>query len=179
MRKSMQNRIVGALGLGLALVLTGTPATADFKSDWKDLIAAAQKEGKVVLNAVPSSGMRQKLPAVFKKKFGVQLEFISTRTRQAAQRVIREASAGVLSTDLISGGQSTLARVLYPQGLLAPIKPLLIHPEINDKSVWLKGKPWFIDDKGLPFNWSSFRPVRAKPPNASFARPRPGSSARI
>lgn len=139
-------KLAGAAGAILILALAGAPALADFKSEWKELIAAAQKEGKVVLNAVPGTRMRRELPAAFKKKFGVDLEFISTRTRQAAQRVIREAKAGVLSTDLISGGQSTLARTLYPRGLLAPIRPLLIHPDINDPSVWLKGKPWFIDD---------------------------------
>jgi iron(III) transport system substrate-binding protein len=142
-------RAAGATGVFLILALTGAPALADFKTEWKELIAAAQKEGKVVLNAVPGTRMRKDLPAAFKKKFGVDLEFISTRTRQAAQRVIRESRAGVLSTDLISGGQSTLARVLYPKGLLAPIKPLLIHPDINNPSVWLKGKPWFIDDTDM------------------------------
>jgi ABC-type Fe3+ transport system substrate-binding protein len=123
------------------------PAATDFDSKWKDLIAAAQKEGKVVLNSVPGAEMRQKLPSVFKDKFGVELEFVSVDTREAAQRAIREAAAGVLSTDLISGGQSTFVNELYPKNMLDPIKPLLIHPDVQNSSVWLKGKPWFIDDK--------------------------------
>ncbi len=131
----------------LLIAVAYTPAAADFKADWKALIEAARKEGKVVLNSVPGAKMRKELPAAFKKKFGVELEFVTARTRAASQRVIREAKAGVLSTDLISGGQSTLARVLYPKDMLAPIKPLLIHPDINNPSVWLRGKPWFIDDK--------------------------------
>lgn len=127
------------------IVITGMPASADFKTEWKALIAAAQKEGKVVLNAVPGARMRRELPAAFEKKFGVKLEFVAVRTHQAVQRVLREAKAGVLSTDLIAGGQSSLARVLYPKGALAPIKPLLIHPDAKKASVWVKGKPWFID----------------------------------
>jgi iron(III) transport system substrate-binding protein len=122
-------------------------AASDFEGGWKDLIAAARKEGKVVLNSVPGAEMRQKLPAVFKENFGVELEFLSLDTREAAQRAIREAAAGVLSTDLISGGQSTFVNELYPKKLLDPIKPLLIHPDTQNPAVWLKGKPWFIDDK--------------------------------
>lgn len=123
-------------------------AAADFDGKWRDLIAAARKEGKVGLNSVPGAEMRQRLPAAFKDKFGVELEFVSLDTREAAQRAIRETAAGVLSTDLISGGQSTFVNELYPKNMLDPIKPLLFHPDIQNASVWLKGKPWFIDDKG-------------------------------
>lgn len=123
------------------------PAAADFEGRWKDLIAAARKEGKVVLNSVPGAEMRQKLPSAFKEKFGVVLEFISMDAPEAAQRAIRESAAGVLSTDLISGGQSTFVNELYPKNMLDPIKPLLIHPDVENSSLWLKGKPWFIDDK--------------------------------
>ena len=52
----------------IAATLIALPARADFQSDWKDLIAAAQKEGKVVLSTVPGTGMRKKLPEIFKKK---------------------------------------------------------------------------------------------------------------
>jgi iron(III) transport system substrate-binding protein len=91
--------------------------------------------------------MRKRLPGIFKKKFGVDVEIIVTPSRQTAQRAIREAAAGAGTMDVFSTGQSTLIRVLYPRGLLAPIKPILIIPDIKDKSVWQTGEPWFIDDK--------------------------------
>ena len=147
MQTTKLTRAVGAAGAFLILALAGAPALADFNTDWKELIAAARKEGKVVLNAVPGARMRKELPVAFKKKFGVELEFVAVRTRQAAQRAIREAATGVLSSDMIGGGQSTLARVLYAKGMLAPIKPLLIHPDAKNPAVWKKGKPWFIDDQ--------------------------------
>ena len=140
-------RAAGAAGAVLIVALAGAPALADFNTEWKALIAAARQEGKVVLNAVPGARMRRELPVAFKKKFGVELEFVAVRTRQAAQRAIREAATGVLSSDMIGGGQSTLARVLYVKGMLAPIKPLLIHPDAKNPAVWKKGKPWFIDDQ--------------------------------
>ena len=123
------------------------PALADFESEWKALIAAAQKEGKVVIAAVPGTGMRKRLPEIFEKKFGVKVEVMVTPSRQTAQRAIREASADTPSMDIFSTGQSTLVRVLYPKGMLAPIKPLLIHPDTKDPTVWQTGEPWFIDDK--------------------------------
>ncbi len=133
---------------GLMAAIIAAPAFADFQTDWKDLIAAAQKEGKLVIAAVPGSGMRKGMPAIFKKKFGVDLQVIVTPSRQTVQRAIREASAGAPTMDVFSTGQSTLIRVLYPKKLLAPIKPLLIHPDVIDnKGAWMKGEPWFLDDK--------------------------------
>jgi len=67
-------RIVGMLVALLVLAVTYTPAVADFNAKWSALIEAARKDGKVVLNSVPGTEMRQKLPAAFKKKFGVTLE---------------------------------------------------------------------------------------------------------
>ena len=140
-------KLIGSVAVVAAIATVALPAQADFESDWKDLIAAAQKEGKVVITAVPGTGMRKKLPEVFEKKFGVKVEVIVTPSRQTAQRAIRESKAGAGTMDVFSTGQSTLIRVLYPQGLLAPIKPLLIHPDIKKADVWQKGEPWFIDDK--------------------------------
>lgn len=137
----------GLAGAALVALVAALPARADFQSEWQALIAAAQKEGKVVISAVPGTGMRKKLPEMFKEKFGVEVEVIVTPSRQSAQRAIREAQAGAGTMDVFSTGQSTLIRVLYPKGLLAPIKPLLIHPDIAKKEVWQKGEPWFIDDK--------------------------------
>ena len=137
----------GPVGALLVSTMIALPAQADFQSDWKALIAAAQKEGKVVVSAVPGTGMRKKMPEFFKKKFGVEVEVIVTPSRQSAQRAVREAKAGAGTMDIFSTGQSTLIRVLYPKGLLAPIKPLLIHPDIMKSDVWQKGEPWFIDDK--------------------------------
>ncbi len=164
-------RAAGAAGAFMILALASAPALADFKTEWKELIAAARKEGKVVLNSVPGVKMRKELPAAFKKKFGVQLEFVASRTRQAAQRAMREAKAGVLSSDLIGGGQSTLARVLYKRGFLSPIKPLLIHPDAKNSKVWKRGKPWFIDgeDKYLLRIIDLVVPVAAL--NANIVKP--------
>jgi iron(III) transport system substrate-binding protein len=136
------------IAVGLIAAAIALPASADFKDDWKELILAAQKEGKLVLAAVPGTGMRRKMPEIFENKFGVKLEVVVTPSRQTAQRAIREAKAGAQTIDVFSTGQSTLIRVLYPKGLLAPIKPLLIHPDvINNKAAWMKGEPWFLDDK--------------------------------
>jgi iron(III) transport system substrate-binding protein len=37
------------------------------------------------------------------------------------------------------------APVLYPEKMLAPLKPLLILPEVIDPTKWKKGKLWFVD----------------------------------
>ena len=46
----------------LLIAVAYSPAKADFTADWKALIEAARKEGKVVLNSVPGAKMRKELP---------------------------------------------------------------------------------------------------------------------
>ncbi len=115
---------------------------------FKELIDAARREGRVILYGVPSAALRQSLPPLFKQRFGVELELTGIDTNEAAQRAIRETAANNLAMDLISGGQTTFAVTLHPHGILEPIRPLLIHDDVNNAAVWLKGQPWFMDAEG-------------------------------
>src|SRR5581483_7008981 len=67
----------------LAAMLLFSPAalaqSADWQKTWDETLAAAKKEGKVVLNAPPDQEVRQALPAAFKARFGITLEYISAR----------------------------------------------------------------------------------------------------
>jgi hypothetical protein len=40
-----------------------------------------------------------------------------------------------------------LAQIFHREGLLEPIKPLLVLPEVLDGAKWKRGSLWFMDPK--------------------------------
>jgi iron(III) transport system substrate-binding protein len=133
----------------LALVLTGSfcwswPAAAAAVS-WDDLVAAAQREGKVVVTGPAHPEVRKALPPAFKARFGVNLEYIGGPASATIARLHAERLAGIHSLDVTLAGIQTVATVFYREGLLDPIRPLLILPEVLDGSKWKRGSLWFMD----------------------------------
>jgi ABC-type Fe3+ transport system substrate-binding protein len=110
-----------------------------------ELAAAAKSEGKVVVIGPAHQAVRAGLPAAFKKRFGMEMEYLGGRGSKAAARIRAERAAGIYSTDVGLAGIQTLSRVMYKEGMLDPVKPLLVVPEVLDGSKWRKGEPWFID----------------------------------
>ncbi|MGH7832044.1 MAG: hypothetical protein ACREQK_00220, partial [Candidatus Binatia bacterium] len=114
-------------------------------SEWNNLVAAAKKEGKVAVSAFPSPEARKRIPDAFKKAFGIDVEYVGGRSSQQAERLSRERASGLYSMDVFIGGPDTMATRVFAEKMLDPIQPILIHPDVRDKSRWVKGKPWFFD----------------------------------
>jgi ABC-type Fe3+ transport system substrate-binding protein len=114
-------------------------------SEWNNLVAAAKKEGKVAVSAFPSPEARKRIPDAFKKAFGIDVEYVGGRSSQQAERLSRERASGLYSMDVFIGGPDTMATRVFAEKMLDPIQPILIHPDVRDKSKWVKGKPWFFD----------------------------------
>lgn len=92
------------------------------------------------------SSLRQELPAKFRARFGVPVEYISGR--DATLRVRTEQSAGIYTIDVFLLGTGTISTVLYPEKMLDPIKPTLVLPEVLDPSRWKGEKLPFVDPEG-------------------------------
>ena len=63
----------------LVTILGAAPAvahaqSADWQKTWNETLAAAKKEGKVVVGGPPDAEVRQLLPAAFEKRYGIKLE---------------------------------------------------------------------------------------------------------
>ncbi len=121
---------------------SAAPAAA---SSWDDLVAAAQREGRLVVAGPAHPEVRQALPAAFKARFGINLEYIGGPASAAVAKLHAERLAGIYSLDVTLAGIQTVATILYREGLLEPIKPLLLLPEVLDGSKWKKGSLWFMD----------------------------------
>jgi iron(III) transport system substrate-binding protein len=132
----------------------GASATSPFEKEWAQLIAAAQQEGRVVIAAggAPSREYRS-VVELFQKKFGIQVSLSTGSGAASVDRVLAERSAGRYTVDLgLTSVAGTRTR-LMPAKALDPIPPLLIHPEVLDKSAWFGGRHWYADPQEEKFSF--------------------------
>jgi iron(III) transport system substrate-binding protein len=140
--------LLSVLGLALFFLAAaqGGQAPGNFDQEWSNLIAAAKQEGTV---AIASGGApsRQYRPVVdaFQKKFGIKAEISTGSATDTVNRVLAERKAGRHSMDvaLISSRENN--QRLVPSGSLTPFTPLLMHPDVLDKSSWYGGRHWYAD----------------------------------
>jgi len=128
----------------LLLISLVVPAWAQEKS-WNEIVTAGKKEGKGVVTTSPDPVMRKELIPKFTAKFGIPVEFLAGRAADVVGKVRTERLAGIYSIDVFMAGITQMAKILYPEKFLDPLKPMLVLPEVTDGSKWKKGKPWFVD----------------------------------
>src|ERR1700709_352466 len=94
--------------VGVALALGASPALAqDFGSP--ELIAAANKEGKLVYYTANFAEVEQQVINAFNKRFpGIKVEMVRAPGGQLITRVKTEAAAGKLSADVVDHSDRAL-----------------------------------------------------------------------
>ncbi len=107
--------------------------------DWKKMLEAAKKEGKVVVGGPPTNVLRQKFKDTFEKRFGIELEILSAPGPQNASRAIAEFKAGVKYFDVLHGGSGTL-EPLMRENMLAPFMDFVILRR-SQRSAPMVGRP--------------------------------------
>ena len=134
------------------------PASNDFKTTWDALLEAAKKEGKLAVNTFPGTGYRQALEVFGERYPGITLEHTNMIAREVAARVIPEQKAGVYAFDVTQMPATTALSDLMPAGAWAPIKPVIIHPEVVDDKLWRGGfEAGLLDNTkqfGYGFAWN-------------------------
>jgi hypothetical protein len=78
----------------LLFLVFGAPKSlhaADANAEWQRVVAAAKKEGKVVIGAPPGSDFRNEAQAALKKRFDVDSEFIQAPGPNLMSNYCREA----------------------------------------------------------------------------------------
>lgn len=129
-------------------------ASAQFDQQWADLIAAAQKEGRLVIAAggAPSREYRSVIDR-FQKKFNIEVAMSTGSGSATINRVLAERNAGSYTVDIGLTSVAATRTRLIPSKSLSPIPPLLIHPEVVDKSAWYGGRHWYADPKEERFSF--------------------------
>lgn len=126
---------------GLILAAGDLGAQTDWKKDWEKTLQDARKEGKIVVGIPARAELRKELEAVFKPKFGVDMELLPARGPQNASRIAAESKAGVKYFDAFIGGSGTYES-LAEDGRVEPLMPNLILPEVRDAKLWWGGHIW-------------------------------------
>ena len=121
-----------ALAALIALLPNAASAqNAAWKDSWEETLAAARAEGKVVISGPPMPELRQALPAAFKARYGITLEYMAARGgTEAAARLRAERQAGIYSIDVVFAGIQGMALVFHREKMLQPLRPALQLPEV-------------------------------------------------
>lgn len=115
-------------------------------SDWELTVAAARREGKVVILGPQGDEVRQFLSEGFKQQHPeIDVELASMAGNQAAPKVLTEQAAGLYSTDVIISGPTTILSSLRPVGAVVPIRPFLTGPDVGPAGAWRGGDFLFGD----------------------------------
>jgi iron(III) transport system substrate-binding protein len=134
-------------------IRANSAVSADSQDQWKQIIEAARKEGKIVAGGPPTAILRQKYKETFEKKFTIELELISAPGPQNAGRAAAEFKAGVRYFDVLHGGSGTLEPLVY-DNMLAPFSEYMILPEVKDPRQWWGGHMWEDNVKTNRFIYS-------------------------
>lgn len=145
----------------LILALLSWPATAApqaWKTEWEKTLAAAKKEGRVVVAGPPGEAYRQTMTAFVKAYPDIQLDFVGTQGRDFAPRIMQERRAGQFLWDINIGGASTMFNVLMPASVLEPLQPALILHDLLDNKTWRGGfaEGWIDLEKKYIYGFTGY-----------------------
>jgi iron(III) transport system substrate-binding protein len=108
-------------------------------TEWDQAVAAARREGTVVVAGPPGELYRQALLAFSEQFPGITVEYTSQSGRDLAPRIGAERAAGKYLWDVFIGGAGDGIFSLKPQVALDPLKAALLLPEVLDDGNWLGG----------------------------------------
>jgi ABC-type Fe3+ transport system substrate-binding protein len=128
-------------------------AQTDWRKDWERTLQEAKREGKIVAGIPARAELRKELEAVFKPKFGIDMDLSVARGPQNASRIAAEQKAGVKYFDVFIGGSGTFES-LAEDGMVEPLMPNLILPEVKDEKNWWGGHIWEDNVKTKRFLYS-------------------------
>jgi len=131
--------------VGTAVAQTGQRLPAD----WDRIVEAAKKEGKVVASIPPNRKLRQGIEIAFTRRYGVGIEFVSTRSSASIEKIVSETKAGMQYVDLHVGSSESAITRLLAENALEPVEPYFILPEVKDPKQWWGGHMWADNAKRL------------------------------
>ena len=143
--------VAAVMLLTLALPrLASAQTDPNWKAQWEKILAAAKKEGKVVVLGPPGDLIREAMTQGFSKAFpGISIEYSGGRSGEQATKLKAERDGGIYSADVFLGGTTTANTQLKPMGAQDPIKPALILPEVTELKYWRDRRIEFSDKAEL------------------------------
>lgn len=136
-------RSLFAIAFLFTLANAAFAAQADWKKEWDETLAAAKKEGRLVLYG---SADYEQLFGEFQKKYPeIKVTGVFGRGADVAKRILTERRAEKFLADVYVNGQGTGYNVLYKAKTVDPLAPVLMLPDVTDASKWWQGKHHYAD----------------------------------
>ncbi len=155
----IRNVAVAVSVLFIASVFYSFPviAGASESQEWEKIVAAAKKEGKVVVSIPTSAQLRKDLEAGFENQFpGIELQLNVGRGSSNIRKIIGENNAGVHTVDIHVGGTTSIITGLLAAGLLEPVMPAMVLPEVKDEKNWWGGHLWIDNAKRYVYSFTAY-----------------------
>jgi iron(III) transport system substrate-binding protein len=116
---------------------------------YADLVAKAKQEGQLVVVAGPEGvGADGDFYKAFTDKYGLKLTLVGGAADEVNTKILAERQQGRYTVDISGQGSNGTTRLLEAHAF-APLEPLMVDPEIKDRSTnWrLDYIPWEDDTK--------------------------------
>ena len=137
----------------LTLVLPLSAHAQAWQDQWNATLAKAKTQTLTAM--VAGEEAYQLILAEFSKKYGIKTENTVSRPSSALARIRTEQKNGQFLWDLWMGGTSNMVNSAAPAGLLQPMEPFFILPEVKDVSNWRHPDFLFGDSKRQVFTNSN------------------------
>jgi ABC-type glycerol-3-phosphate transport system substrate-binding protein len=137
-RRVGRRQLLGGAVLGAAAATLGGPraSRADVPADWPATVAAAKKEGKVVVNTFPGDGYKRALKSFGQAYPDIKIEHTGLHSQDFSPRIMQERQANLFTWDVALIPTSTALQVLRPAGVWEPVRPAIVLPEAKDDAGW-------------------------------------------
>ena len=146
--KRVSQLIMSFLLLSSAIVASAAESKPAWQRDWEKILEGAKKEGEVRLWGEQEI-THTDIIAAFNKEFPfIKAVTVSGRVGDLMPRIVAERRAGKFLADIYSGGLG--GRSFYDfhkAGVLDPLRPVLLLPEVVDGSKWLNGEHFYADSE--------------------------------
>ncbi len=115
-----------------------------------------RKKARSTVSFPASAEMKKQVEEQFKKRYGIEVETFTARGSSAVRRMADEFKAGVRSFDLHIGGSSSIVSGMLDEGILDPIEPWLVLPEVKDPKQWWGGHLWVDNAKRFVYTFQAY-----------------------
>jgi len=138
--------IISLLTLSYAAISAAAESKPSWQREWEKILEGARKEGEVRLWGEQEI-THPDILAAFNKEFPfIKAITVSGRVGDLMPRIIAERRAGKFLADIYSGGLGGRSFFdFHKAGVLDPLKPALLLPEVIDGSKWLNGEHFYAD----------------------------------
>jgi ABC-type Fe3+ transport system substrate-binding protein len=125
-------------------------AAEPWQAEWEKVLAAAKRDGRVVVAGPTGNTHRQVLAAAFEKSYPeIRVEYTGALLREMVPRMVQERQAGLYLWDIFIGVSVNAVAPLKAVGAFDSLRPALTRPEALDDSKWRKGfQDGFMDADG-------------------------------